>query len=129
MDRNAVEAVVDREIEGLIHRLGVAHWRIEVRYDLRDDETLGECTRLVNYNKAIVRLNAELLDDDDAVLKTLRHELFHIVLAPFDLFITAAADTVNESTALAAVLDTVKHHAIEKTVINLERMYRGLSHP
>lgn len=124
MDRAAVETVVDREIDDLIRRLGVAHWRIEVRYDLRDDETQGECTRLVNYDRAVIRLNPELLDDEADVLRVLRHELFHIILSPIDLF-TIAADTVIPESA-AEVVSAVKHHAIERTVINIERLYRGL---
>ncbi len=43
MDCSAVKAVVDREIEPLMRRLGCGHWKVKVAYvpeQVRDDGAL-----------------------------------------------------------------------------------------
>src|SRR5260370_42055938 len=94
MDRSEVKAIVDAEIGLLMRRLGISHWKVTVSYDPErcdGDGVLkrGECTRLVDYNSAHIRLNPESFDDGVCVLRTLRHELYHIVLSPFDLYSSA----------------------------------------
>jgi hypothetical protein len=131
MDRSAVKAIVDREIEPMMERLGVPHWQIVVSYDLRDDNgicrTKGRCTRAIDYNKARIEFDPEECEDEADVLKTLRHELFHIVASPFDLYMQAADQCTKEDSPEEAILDRVFDHAVEKVMINLERMFIGLT--
>src|SRR3954447_2607620 len=91
MDRSEAKAIVEREIEALLRQLGLEHWKIAVSYDPERTDSdghvkHGECTRLLDYESAHISLNPESFDDQDDVLRTLRHELFHVVLSPFDLF-------------------------------------------
>lgn len=131
MDKDEVKAIVAREIGPLLGRLGISHWNIRVSYHAGGEDedgtvTRGECTRLVNYDDAHLVFYPEQLADEADVLKTLRHELFHVVLAPFDLY-TTAVDKLGLDDALQRVVDMVWYHAVEKAVINLERLYRGLT--
>lgn len=130
MDRAAAKAVVDREIEGLMGRLGVPHWRVKVAYGrISGDEAgvvHGQCTRLYDYNTATIELDPEALEDEAHALRVLRHELFHVVLSPFDLF-GVAVDEAGLGKPLRDVLDRVWRHSCEKACINLERMYQGLT--
>lgn len=131
MDRSAVEAVVDREIEPLKARLGIGHWRIVVSYDLRADDGIahikGRCTRQIDYNRAHVEFDPEECEDEDDVLKTLRHELFHVVASPFDLYVQAAEQCIRKDSPEEGILGRVFDHAVEKIIINLERLYIGLT--
>jgi hypothetical protein len=131
MDRSAVKAIVDREVGPLMARLGVPHWHVVVSYDLRQDDGTcrinGQCTRAIDYNKAHIELAPEEFEDEADVLKTLRHELFHVVASPFDLYVQAADQLTREGSPEEAILRLVFDHAVEKAMINLERMYTGLT--
>jgi hypothetical protein len=131
MDRSAVKAIVDREIEPLMDRLGIGHWKIRVNYRPEATDEVGrlrhgECTRLVDYNSAGIVLNPEAFDDEADVLASLRHELFHVVLSPFDLFMQAARAALGDDRSALATLERVWDHAVEKAVINLGRIWYGL---
>ena len=125
MEKSEVRAIVEREAESLLRSFGVSPWKLTIAYDLVGDEQLGECSRLLDYQTATIRLNPSLLDDEAAVLSTLRHELLHIVLSPLDLY-TATVGPLVEG-PLRDVLERVWTHALERTVINLERLHRGLT--
>jgi hypothetical protein len=131
MDRSAVQAIVDRELGPLLARLGIDHWKVRCSYapapDQDDGCTLrGECTRLLDYHDAFIRFNPEAFEDEDGVLVTLRHELYHIVLAPIDLY-TSAVERAVPADSTSAVLERVREHALESAVTALERMYAGLA--
>lgn len=129
MDRSEVKAIVDREIEALKERLGIPHWRIKASYDLRDGDACGQCTRRVDYNQAFIEFDPDGLDDEQHVLKVLRHELFHVVLVPFDIVFNALRPVLEKDATLAGTIDSIREHATEQAVINLERMWSGLTHP
>lgn len=133
MDRSAVREIVQAHAEALMERLGLPHWTVEFLYDLRlstaDRRVKGRCTRLIDYNRAVVELDPDEFDDGDEkeVLRIVRHELFHVVLSPFDLFRQVAEGTWDRDPDKQAMMDRVWSHAAEQAVINLERMYRGLT--
>jgi hypothetical protein len=131
MDRSEVIAIVERELEPLTHRFGLEHWEIKLSYSpepIDSDGFLkrGECTRLVDYDSAYISLNPEGLEDEESVLKTLRHELFHIILSPFDLYL-AAVERTDIVASSGEILHRVWDHASERSVINLERMWKGMT--
>lgn len=133
MDRSAVKAFVDHELEPLMSRLGIPHWRIVVAYEPSpvDDNGLcrnGECIRLVDYNSARIVLNPEAFANESEIHATLLHELFHVVASPFDVFANAVkALQLNDD--VQRVLESVLTHASERMVIHLRRMYLGLTAP
>lgn len=133
MDRSAVKAIVDREIEPLLRRLGIPHWRITVSYEPAPPDAdgryvAGHVNRRVDYDQAHVTLNPEAFDDESDVLRVLRHELMHVVLSPYDVFLNAVQSTL-DGHAAAPALQSVWTHCMERAVIHLERMYRGLTDP
>lgn len=129
MDRSQVRALVADALPGLLTRLGLAHWRVEVAYDLRADcesfAVLGRCTRIGEYNGARIELDADALATEADVLRTLRHELLHVVLAPLDLYRATLAPLFDETSSTMA--EVIWSYCIEKTVVNLERMVAGLT--
>jgi hypothetical protein len=126
MDKSQVQAVVERELKPLIDRLGLDRWDIKVKYGPIGDDRSGQCSRAVYYDQATISFDPELIEDEADVLKTLRHELFHIVHSPFDLY-SCAVDNAGLDKPMDDVLDRIWRHACEKTVINLERMFNGLT--
>ncbi len=130
MDIASVQAIVDRELPPLCKQMGVTFWKIVVEYRCEDQDTdgrlrRGECTRLIDYLDACITLNPEAFDDEAMVLRTLRHELFHVILAPFDLF-KAVVDNAVEDRIKSAMLNRVWHHALETAVIGLEVMWERM---
>ena len=90
MDASAVKALVSRELEPLAEKLGVGHWDITTStgsLEAGSDGAMkaGECNRLIDYDAAHIRLNPEAFEADADAIKTLRHELFHILVSPLDL--------------------------------------------
>jgi hypothetical protein len=134
MDVTAVRAIVERDLESLSHKLGLGHWKIVVRYrsesvNTEGDYQSGGCHRLVDYNAAAITLNPEAVDDEAEVLSVLRHELFHCLLAPYDLYHQAAREALRDDRTAFAVLERLFDHVQEQGVINLQRMYLGLNNP
>ena len=132
MDSSVVRAVVEKEIEPLMERLGIGHWSVSVGYEPHtsgDPDRIpgGRCTPLVDYDSARIVLNPEAFDGQDEVCKTLRHELFHLVVSPFRVYMHAVRASLPDGSPLVAVLDEVWIHADERAVKNLERMYFGLT--
>jgi hypothetical protein len=127
MDRSAVRKVVEDNIEGLVQKLGIPHWRIVIDYDLRDDEALGQCTWRVDYNSASISLDVDSFKDGEHVLKVLRHELFHVLLSPYSVVRNAIGPLLDQDPIKKAMIESVWTHSMEKAIINLERMYNGLT--
>jgi hypothetical protein len=131
MDRSAVRAIVEREIGPLKARLGISHWSVAVAFDLREPSghfsTRGECNFHVDYDKATICFDPDQLDDEAEVLHVLRHELFHIIISPFSIFMNSVRPFLNTDPVKFDMADSVFTHAMERAVINLERMFEGLT--
>lgn len=131
MDRSAVAQVVAEHLPRLSQQIGLHQWDISVGYSAEQPDDSGslkrgECTRLIDYHSAHISLNPDAFSDADGVLVTLRHELFHIVLAPFDLY-TTAVEGIELPDVAAELLERLRDHAIERAVAGVERMWAGLS--
>jgi hypothetical protein len=132
VDRSAVQRVASENLGNLKRRLGLQGWEIGLGYsaEASHDGSLdrGECTRLIDYQSAHISLNTEAFEWPDQVVATLRHEMFHVVLAPFDLY-TSAVENLDLDPDTAEVLERVKQHALERCVAGLERMWEGMREP
>jgi hypothetical protein len=131
MDRSEVRKIVERELEPLKARLGLSHWSVTVDFDLREPtgnfSTRGQCNFHVDYDKATICFDPDQLDDEAEVLHVLRHELFHIVVSPFSIFMNSIRPFLNTDPVKLDMAESVLTHAMERAVINVERLYRGLT--
>jgi hypothetical protein len=129
LDASEVRKLVEEHAPRLRDALGISHWTIAFRYGPLggdgDFRTPGRCEAYDEYLRACIRLDPEAFDSPEEVLATLRHELFHVVLAPMDLAIIAASRHFPDERASDAIRD-VWRHQVEATVLALERMYVGL---
>jgi hypothetical protein len=127
MDRSEVKAIVDREIEPLMEMMGVPHWRIKVEYERPENgEWEAECHRIPPYNRANVRIDPDSMADADHVIRTLVHELAHVVLSPFDVYRNVMTAHDVEGSPEDKRERQLWTYAVEQAVINVERMYRGM---
>lgn len=128
MDRSAVKAIVEAHLPGLQKRFGLERFEIEVDYGPRENPNHeADCGRNVHYDKAYIGFDPEKYDDEAKVIRHLRHELFHVVLTPFDLFyqhttIGLAGDDEKRA-------DAIWTFSIEQCIKAMERLYDGLSSP
>jgi hypothetical protein len=134
MDRSEVRAIVEAEIEPLLDRLGISHWRITVHFGpIEADHRVaaghkvqGECLKNAPYDMATITLDPEEIHDPEHARKILRHELFHVLLAPFDVYRKFATAFIESKSSGDVQEDNLWEFASEQAVINLERMWRGL---
>ena len=126
MDRSAVKAVVERELPELQRRFGLGHVTITVEYGPRENpQHEADCGRNCNYNTAIIGFDPEKTKDETELVENLRHELFHVVLTPFDLlWHLMTVGLVGDDMIRAERLWTF---SAEQTVIALERLHAGLT--
>lgn len=134
MDRSKVKEIVEANLHDLKCRFGLHHWDITATFDLHEDDggsrftTRARCLFYVDYEKAEIRFNPDELDTDDDVLEALRHELFHLILAPFHIAWDALRPVVEADELRCNMARSIVTHATERAVKGLERLYHGLTH-
>lgn len=126
MDASDVVKVVAEHLPRLQRELGLVHWTFRVRAEFltSDDPTFrrfGNVLRDVSRERAHVEINPDEVENAVDVVRVLRHEMFHCVLAPFDLYAEAVEKFVSDKTALESVR-RVWEHACEQAVVGLERL-------
>jgi hypothetical protein len=131
MDASEVREIVAKYAPALMEKLGIPHWSIVFYYDLRESTgdgefaKRGECIRQVRYDRATIRFDPAEFSDEQEVLKILRHELIHVVLAPFDLFWHAAEAHWQDDPVKTEIMNAVWDHVVEQAVINVRRVCEG----
>lgn len=127
MTETECRTIVERAIEPMMRQLGIWHWKVRVAYESPGEvDWIASCTSRPDYNKAFIQIDARLLDDEDEVLKTLRHELLHIVLAPMDAYRLMQVQHDPESDEGKRELAAWQYF-LEQQVINLERACDGMA--
>lgn len=127
MDKSAVEAIVQAHLPGYIEAMGLQGLRIEVSYGRIEDAGATVLTE-INYEKATIQIDPAHADhaDEAGVLNSLRHELFHIIVAPFDAWEWQIDADYKRDTPEHRRARDIFIHACERTVLNLERLWRGV---
>lgn len=122
MDKSEVRRIVEENLTWMRHALGVAHWKIEVSYSALPSGTQGYVERNINYDKAWIELDPAQHSTEAQVLESLRHELLHLLVTPFDLYNRLANEAVSHDSHLQGVLEKGFDHAQERAVRALEVM-------
>jgi hypothetical protein len=128
MDQSEVKRIVDQHAEEMAGRLRIGHWKITAVYGpCSNPEWSAECRLDASRDMATFTFDPERLKSEAEVLDLLQHEMLHIVLAPFDLFEMTARSLVGDDEIARNVLRLAGMHAVEQSVLNLERMIRELT--
>lgn len=124
MEIDALKAIVGREIEPLMRRIGIPHWRVDVRYQQIDEDGCRAVIDLApEYERAAITMDAYKLPDAAAARETLTHELLHVVAAPMVLVEAFVNRRLGDESHKG--FREVNRHAVESTVRNLERLWHG----
>lgn len=125
MDRSEAERIVKANLGPLAEAMCVGHWKITVEFGrCSNPNWSAECTRVAEYEKAWITIDPECLNTEAAVLESLRHELFHIVLAPFDLYRDAMTRAIEPDSAAERQEVCLWRSQVEKAVLNMERLWK-----
>ena len=88
---------------------------------------MGACTPLVGQETSLIEIDNNEHDDPDELLRTLRHELIHCMLADLETYRKSVAELLDDKVFNA--LEPVFRHAAERTVVNIENcLDHGLGH-
>lgn len=126
MDKSAVEAIVDKWLPIYQKMFGLDHYKIKVYYQHCGSDTEGwsnAATYDANpaYNLANLWLDPHQQDDEEDVLDSLRHELFHVVLDPY----WAYRRIVNAGGEDQAREKEVWRFFSEQAVVRLQNLFKG----
>jgi hypothetical protein len=125
MDRSEVEAFVRRKLPELQRVFGLDRWTILLQFGPRDLRGPADCDRDARYDLATIGFDPEKIDDPQELETFIRHELFHIVHSPFDLFWSLATASLDDADMERA--RRAWSFASEQQVLVLERLYQGLA--
>ncbi len=125
MDTTAVKRIVEEHLHPLQHRLQVQEWRVDVLYEALEGETNARTNFIYPYRHAKIRIDPAQHDDEADVIRSLRHELAHLVLAPFGHAIKTAERILENDDTASRAFDEAKRFAVEECIVNLERMLDG----
>lgn len=123
MDRSAVKAIVDANLRRLRWETQTQEWTVDMEYTRCPGEgATAYVERDLPYRRATIWIDPEKVRDEASVLNSLRHELLHLVLAPFDTYMLTAQRLLADDATALRVLDGLWVLAVETTVGNLERL-------
>lgn len=125
MDRSRTMDFLIRHVKPLADFLCVGHYKLTVDCKPLPDGTRAEVELNPTYEFATILFDADKFKTDDELLDSLHHELCHVVLAPIEAYFKFAAPHFAEGTPLAASERSVRIHAEEQIVCNLERIWRS----
>jgi hypothetical protein len=129
MTATQVRAIVEAHIDEMKRLLGVADWKIRVDFVDHSAENLcGTCARQLPYQFAVITIDPVAHLSQRDVLDTLRHELIHVVLAPFDSYRAMAIANIKPDSPMDKVEDKAWKLSVESSVLAIERIFdRGLT--
>lgn len=123
MDRAEAKAHVEKYIKDYKRAYGVQHWDIDIVWGYKNGAP-GEILVKHEYERAVLYLDTDEIDDIPKLDRILRHELSHILESPFQLFYDAVIEFV-PGDEMKNALASIWFKAKELTVKNIERMHEG----
>jgi hypothetical protein len=132
MDASEAKRIVEVNVGAMVDALCLHHWRLEIHYTSTGHENWkAKCDRSgSDYFIAELTFDPERHDDEQDLLRSLRHELLHLHLAPFDLYRDLMTQHIDDDDSPQARQEQrAFSHAVEQMVGNLERMLANLDKP
>lgn len=123
MDTSVVQRVVDENILRLMREIGIPHWDLEIIYGPTGNDNWKAMTSYggIDYQHATITINPADHSSEDDVLNTLIHELIHVLLSPLVRYRAVVTTHIMEGTPEDRAETLVWTHAIEQTVLSIER--------
>lgn len=126
LPKERIIALLDDHFDTMRHQLQVGHWALNVLVEpIKDFDTVAEVHMFGDYDKATITIDPRKHHSDEDVLRSLRHEMLHLHLNPVEIYSETMGEMLeplDESGSLYAAEQRLRTHAIERMVLNLERM-------
>lgn len=127
LDRSETKRIVDSNIERLMREFGIPHWRIEVSYEaLTGARAVCITQDIGSYERAEFKFDPEQFDSEEQLIRTLEHELLHVVSYPMIQYGHTVERALPDSQPLRDMDNEVFRHLNESMIRNLERLVFGL---
>lgn len=125
MDKSKCREVVDQYIKPMMNLLGVQAWDVTVLYvpPPQDPRWMAACSRNPPYQRATIWIDPERHDTEEEVLNSLRHELIHVVLNPFDTYRGIMTCDIDKGSTIDRIEDEAWTMAVENAVLAIERIF------
>lgn len=123
MDESQVKAIVNANLKQMRWALQLQDWDIEIEYRCLGHGTLtvkAECTPELRYLSAVIVIDPAEAENEEGVLKSLRHELLHCLTAAMETYRKAVGQLLDDKVFNA--IDELFRDACENTVRGIEQM-------
>jgi len=130
MDKSQAIRIVKRELPRYKKILNLPHWVFSFEYSWigdSDDMIYGQCIAEPDYNSALITINVQLIEDEESLCRTIRHEMLHVLHSAFEVYRKAVAKILTNSEFNA--LDVLWGSCAESTVKQLEFSMGGMGIP
>lgn len=122
MDASEVKRIVETHVDILKEALALFHWRITISYDPERDGWKASCDRNGgDYLRAAINIDPAKHGDEDDVVESLKHELIHLLLTPFDVYRNVLTAGVDEDSVEGQRELALWAHVVEQATVNIER--------
>ena len=124
MPLERAKELIDLNLNVMMRDLQVHMWTVVMLWDEKpcSPDSQADVTLVIDYKIARIRFRLESIKDDKHFLDCLLHELFHIVLADYDLY----SDVMFQNCTTEAAKcqhNRVWTHVSERAVWNMEQMF------
>lgn len=120
LDVSQIKEITNKAIKEYIDVFGLQGWRLELVYAIPKDENpslvYAQTTLSHERQRATIVINPTAFETEEELHETIRHELYHLVVSPFEILFHALP---NEHRVLLEIVE-------EAIVRGIERMYGGL---
>ena len=122
MNAKDLRQLVERVLPSMLEAMGLERTRIEPDIRGLDDGEAASIEAMPEYERAFLYIDPSKVSDERYALDTLRHELLHVLLSPYERYREFVAKVIDKDSPLHPVFETAWDHACEASVANLEIM-------
>lgn len=125
MTLERAKELIELNLKQMMWDLQVNMWTVTIVWDEKPeaDDSQADVQLIIDYKIARIRFRLETIRDDEHFLECVLHELFHIVLAGYDLYSDSMfqfCDTERDK----AQHNRLWVHVSERAVWNMEAMFK-----
>ncbi len=132
MTKDEVQAIVERYAPEMVDRMRLNDWNLQMFYDAAPPASeshqaeggvmRGWCHCLPEYRLAEIHLICPNFKTAEAIMRTVRHELLHVLIAEIDALADVGYAACGDNIPACQMLDRVRLHTHERIVRSLERL-------
>lgn len=124
MNLEDAKILVAARIASMTAALQIGHWNIRVVFERLPDGVMAQCNSDPRYQHSTITIDPAQ-NEPDEIIRNLRHELIHIVLAEFEVPFDSARDEFSTKEGKNLLFE-MQRNAVERSVNHIERIMDGL---